>query len=327
MTEIENKLLQKIKKDLLVDNPYDIMLYIQTFIGRKLHSLSNQQLIHLLFLIFKEFLNKNEISSCSTLYEWLLKLNRIEEKEDLYSLFQSTLQLTKEINQKNGIQFLLLIFNSLTSFINNKENLNSYEKTKLLYELNQQCGELFEQTKQWRDAKNSYLSIGDISSVVRIIHLWSEEGYQYEYPLFFVRTYLLFLINKLIPQATAFFRCTTDEYMDSYEFTLQHQQQQQQLNRSNPNKYYSIWQMCIIINELLGLMDTPSLITKINSTKIYQLILEKYENILKDYDMNLYEMAVQIGYNVFNVPHQEANRVDNNPMQIFNQLFEQNLTR
>lgn len=328
---LEDKLIEKIHEELKINSSYEAMLYIQTFIGRKKRLLTNLNCCKLILCSIKLFIELEEYYYAGVLYDWMLYLNTLDINT-FNEIFQLTLNLISNISKNKSNEFIQNIFQPLSNYIDNNNNFNNFEKTKYLYQLNQKCGELFEITKKWRDAKNSYLSIGDITSVARVVHLWSEEGYQYEYPLFFARTYLSFLVNRLIPQATAFFRAATDDYLDSYEFTLQHEQEQQ-LQQSQQslqvqqvqihNKYYSIWQMCIIINDLLGLMDTPSIATKINPAKIYQLVLSKFEKILKFYDENLYQMAVIIGHKVFHIPEDQSNSLNNapNPMQMISKLF------
>jgi hypothetical protein len=313
--EVIEKLSEKLRQELDENHPYEAMLYVQTFVARKRRHMTPIDSCKLIFKGIQILIDNHEEQYAGTLFDWMLTQNLID-LQNLREIFDLTIGLisTSSSSQKNISEFVNCIFNPLFEYLESNKSLTALEKTKYLYELNQKCGEIFEVTKRWQEAKNSYLSIGDISSVVRVTHLWAEDGYPSEYPLFFARVYLSLLANKLVPQAAAFFRAATDEYLDSYEFTLQLDSPQ-----SSPSSY-SIWQMCILLNDLLGLIDTPSVVTKIDPAKLFGIILLRFESLLKYFDRSLYDLSKVVGFRVFNVKEQR-NDQNSGPMAFMNRLM------
>jgi hypothetical protein len=312
--EMIAKLTEKLRQELDGNHPYEAMLYVQTFVARKRRQISHLESCKLIFKGIEILLESHEEKYAGTLYDWMLTQNLIE-LQNLREIFDLTLGLiSTSTSQTNISEFVNCIFNPLFEYLESNKSLTALERTKYLYELNQKCGEIFEKTQRWQEAKNSYLSIGDITGVVRVTHLWAEDGYPSEYPLFFARVYLSLLANKLVPQAAAFFRAATDEYLDSYEFTLQ--LDSPQLSTSS----YSIWQMCILLNDLLGLIDTPSVVTKIDPAKLYGIILSRFEALLKYFDRSLYDLSKVVGFRVFNV-REERNDQNAGPMAFMNRLM------
>jgi hypothetical protein len=334
MNAFEHKLEEKLREELDSQHPYEAMLYVQTFVARKRRSITHLHACQLIFKGLEILLEYSEDQYAATLYQWLLQQQFIDS-EFLSIIFHKTLiliSLNQQTKKPNKIsEFILAIYTPLTAYLDSHLKGNSLEKTRYFYELNQKCGEMFEGTRRWCDAKNSYLNIGDITSVVRVTHHWAEDGYGTEYPLFFCRMYLSLLGNKLIPQAAAFFRSATDEYLDSYEFTRHNSTATVPPSSVNvtathtiPTSSYSLWQMCILLNDLLGLLDTPALASKIDSAKIFTLALSRYETLLKYYDPALYDLMKVVGVRVFHVKEERNEQQMNNaagPMAFMNKLL------
>jgi hypothetical protein len=322
---LEQKLEEKLREELDSQHPYEAMLYVQTFVARKRRSLPSLDTCQLIFKGLEILIEYHEDQYAATLYQWLLSQQFIQS-EYLPKIFQKTLLLISSNGktQQKLSEFIISIFHPLTEYIETNTSLSSLEKTKYFYELNQKCGEMFELMKRWSEAKNSYMNIGDVTSVARVTHLWAEDGYATEYPLFFARVYLSLLANKLIPQAAAFFRSATDEYLDSYEFTL-HSSSPTSSSSSNTTSTssYSIWQLCILLNDLLGLLDTPAIASKIDSTKIFAVALSRYESLLRYYDPALLDLLKLVGYSVFHVKEEKNDQQMNDagPMAFMNRLL------
>jgi hypothetical protein len=317
---LQAKLAEKTIQTLRNDGAYEALLYVQSFVARKKRSLSPSESCSLAFKGIEILIQNDEIQYAGTLLNWLLSSGILADSFRI-EIFHRIITLISTVPQQHSVLFVNTIFTQLSEFVESHNKISALDKRRYIYEVNQKCGEIFERARRWRDAKNSYLSIGDISGVARIVHLWASEGYETEYPIFFARVYLILLANKLIPQAAAFYRAATDDYLDAYEMTL----------NALPNtalkiasQYtYNVWEMCTMINELLHLAEIPAVSAKVDQAKVFTLILEKYSGLLQRFDPSLYDASVTVGSKVFLIPPKEENESSGNPMSaLFKSLMQ-----
>lgn len=300
---IMEKLGSKMKEELDRNQPYEAMMYVQTFVARKRKTLSKQNTCILVFSGIKILLNHSEWSSAGVLLDWLLSMGALE-LNPINSNFDTISSIIASIPKTQVILFLDKAYIPLCNFI---QMCPTEIKHRYMFQLSLLCGEIFEYCRRWRDAKTCYIGVGDMTSLARTTHMWSFDGFPTEYSLFFARGYLILLAGKLVPQAAAFYKSANDEYMEPYELTISCGPQT--TLQTACTKTYAIWQLCTIIYDLMGMADSPVLSLKVDRKKIFTLLSDKYKELITYYDADLFRTLQVVGKHHFGV-------VDNTPVLV-----------
>jgi hypothetical protein len=307
ITNMMEKLTARMKEELELKYPYEAMMYVQTFVARKRKTLSHQNTCKLVFCGINVLLKHSEWESAGALLDWLLSTGALELNPSNTN-FDTVSSIISSIQRDHAMLFLDKAYTPLCSYI---QTLQTELKHRYMFQLSMLCGEIFEHCHRWRDAKTCYIGVGDMTSLVRVTHMWSLDGFPSEYSLFFARGYLIILAGKLVPQAAAFYKSANDEYMEPYELTISCGPATALQREST--KCYALWQLCTIIYDLMGMADNPLLSLKVDRKKVFMLLLNKYQELLIHYDAELYRTMQQIGKLHFGIVDDTPEQV--NPMQ------------
>lgn len=281
------KLVEKILLEIEKSLPYEAMMYVITFVGRKQRLLPRADVASLCITGIETLLDQKEYSYAGTLCNWYVNLDafslNIEKIEDINeSDFGTLLRVIDTIPTSSAYLFVEKIFDSLTRLINANETLSKPMARKIVYIFKQHCAIVFRDGHQWKKSLDCFYDLHDMKSVAEILHLWASEGYKTEYPIFFARTYLTMLSSNQRKFAASFFT-HSKPYIDS-------------MNIDDDFEYYTahIWNFVSIIADIMGLPEGDARFHA-NKSVIYNQLLDKYCNIVKACDLKLYNTCIDVG--------------------------------
>ena len=296
MTEFESNLLLlrgKMEGEIASSQPYEAMLYCQSFLARKKKSLSSDEVTTCLVEGAKLLIEKNEYAYAATLVVWFIdsKLLRIDKVEDIFGLLPL-------VPITHAIQFLDILFVPFSKYIESNVSTGGQHSLLMLYSF---CAPLFESAAHHRQAIKCYHSSNDIIGVARVLDVMAKQGHSSEYALFFSRTYLQLLSSVDYGiLSDAFFVEAQNEYMGQF------------IEAHPEDEACQCWKLCDMIHDLYGLEDKKSSSTKIDKAGIFLLLLNHYSPLLQHLDTHILNLLEIVGIQVFKVQRQK--KVQNNPL-------------
>ena len=316
MALAKSKLAEKMNEELSNQHPYEAMMYVQTFVARKRKVLSKQDTCDLVYCGIKTLQSHSEWMSAGVLLEWLVSTGSLELNPQ-NSNFDNITAIITAMPKDGVISFLDKAYKPLCAYI---QTYDGDIKHRYMFQLSLICGEIFEKCRRWRDAKNCYIGVGDMVALSRVVHQWTTDGFPSEYSLYFVRTYLFVLANRLVPQAAAFYRTASDQYLEPYELTLSCQPDTPL--RKACMKSYALWQMCTILSDMMNIADNPTLAWKVDRKQVFSLVMDKYRTLIECHDAALLPVMRDIGHGLFGVPEDTSAGSGVSPLQsIFQNLM------
>jgi hypothetical protein len=289
----------KMEQEIASSQPYEAMLYCQSFLARKKRSLSANESTFCLVEGAKTLMTSGEFGYAATLIVWFIDSNmlHIDRAEDL-------LGLLSQVPADQAIKFVEHLYVPLSKFM--EANVSTGGQQSLLM-LNTFCAPLFEAEQRNREAVKCYHSINDMIGVARVLDAMARLGHPSEYPLFFTRTYLHLLSagsSHCAILSDAFFVEADNEYMTPF------------LAVHPEAEACQCWKMCDLIHDLQGLEDKKSsaATVKIDKTGIFSLLLSHYTPLLQRQDPHILNLVEIVGIQVFKVPRQKKGMQSTNPL-------------
>ena len=290
-------LKQKMESEIQLSQPYEAMMYCQSFLARKKRSLNDNEMTRCLVEGCQALLANNEHEYTGKLITWF-----VDSKMLVMERSQDILALLPLIPPDHAIKFLDNFYHPVAKFF---EAHSSSGGLECMLMLNTYCVPHFEAAERYSQALRCFHALNDMIGMARVLDLMAKKGNVSEYPLFFTRAYLYLLSSGTKESgilSDAFFVEVDNDYMGPFQEINLHLCTCQ------------CWKMCELIHDLHELGDNISKSTpaRINKGAMFSLLVDHYSPLLRQQDSQLLELLQLVGLHVFNVQPQRLE--NNNPM-------------